>query len=412
MRWVRGRAVVAAALGVLALATACVDAGAEDGRTGAGRDARAGERGDAGAAGAPRVPSAPDLPGFVAGTGFASDGSGFALFAECGKSRCRHGVAVLDRGADAWRLGRSPLPDVTGDLGITAGLVVLGPGRALITEGTWPPPDGTWFTADGGRSWKRGSSEPSGTTPVVPEGGALVEDCLRTDPEGNGCERSRLAAILPDTGEYRTLATQPPLTGAVRPAGEVAEEAESGPVRGPAASLLFASGSDPHSGRPALAVSEDRGRSWRLSRLPGAAEQGSGAHVVGAARSKVLYAVQPGIPPDEDDVKNGLLALYRSTDGAHTWARVWKHRKGVEPRSSLGAPVAASDGSLTIYGEAGVWRSTDGGRSFTGAGSQGIAGSVTPTPLGYLWSDSHGAGSFRISADGVHWTSFDLGDGN
>ncbi|WP_307676483.1 hypothetical protein [Streptomyces sp. V4I2] len=72
MRWVRGRAVVAAALGVLALATACVDAGAEDGRAEAGwADARAGERGDAGAAGAPRAPSAPDLPGFVAGTGFA-----------------------------------------------------------------------------------------------------------------------------------------------------------------------------------------------------------------------------------------------------------------------------------------------------------------------------------------------------
>lgn len=400
MRWVRHRVVVAV-LGVLALVTGCSEAG-----EGAGARAAAPDR-----AGTPRIPSAPGLPGSVAGIGFASDGSGFALLAECGKTRCRQRVAVLDRGTDAWRLGRSPLPDVTGGLGITAGLVVLGPGRALITDGTWPPPDGTWFTGDGGRSWKRGSSEPTGATPVVPEGGALVEDCLRMDPEGNGCERSRLVAVLPDTGEYRTLATQPPLKGAVRPAGEVVREAGSGPVQEPAESLLFASGSDPDSGRPALAVSEDRGRSWQLSRMPGAVEDGWGMHVVGAAQSKLLYAVQPGIPPDEDDVKNGLLALYRSTDGAQTWERVWKHRKGVEPRSSLGAPVAASDGSLTVYGEAGVWRSADGGRTFTGSGPRVLAGSVTTTPLGFLWSDSTGVGSFRISADGIHWTSFELGDG-
>ncbi|MFD3498858.1 exo-alpha-sialidase [Streptomyces sp. NPDC058678] len=391
---------VAAVLGVLALTTACGDAGAGGRAPGKAEFTP------------PRIPSARELPGFVAGIGFASDGSGFALLAECGKTRCRQRVAVLDRGADAWRLARSPLPDVTGDLGITAGLVVLGPGRALLTDGTWPPPDGTWFTGDAGRNWRRGSSEPSGSTAVVPEGGALVEDCLRTDPEGNGCERSRLVAVLPDTGEYKALAGQPPLEGAVRPAGAVAPEAESGLVGASAEELLFASGSDPGSGRPALAVSEDRGRSWRLSRLPGTAEHGSGVHVVGVARSTLLYAVRPGLPPDEDDVKNGLLALYRSTDGAHTWERVWKHRKGVEPRSSLGTPVAAADGSLTVHGEAGAWRSVDGGRSFTGSGSRGLAGSVTRTPLGYLWSDSFGAGSFRISADGVHWASFELGDGN
>ncbi|WP_217234989.1 exo-alpha-sialidase [Streptomyces sp. AC555_RSS877] len=391
---------VVAVVGVLVLATACGDAGA-GGRAPGSAEARA-----------PRVPSAPDLPGFVAGIGFASDGSGFALLAECGRTRCRQRVAVLDRGAQAWRLGRSPLPDVTGDLGITAGLVVLGPGRALLTDGTWPAPDGTWFTGDAGRNWRRGSSEPSGSTPVVPEGGVLVEDCLRVDREDNGCERSRLAAVLPDTGEYKALATQPPLEGAVRPAGEAVPEAQSGLVGAPAEELLFASGSDPGSDRPALAVSEDRGRSWRLSPLPGAAEHGWGARVVGAARPATLYAVQPGIPPDEDDVKNGLLALYRSTDGAHTWERVWKHHKGVEPRSSLGIPIAAADGSLTVHGEAGVWRSVDGGRSFTGSGSRGLAGSVTRTPLGYLWNDSFGAGSFRISADGVHWTSFELGQGN
>lgn len=42
---------------------------------------------------------------------------------------------MLDKGSDAWRLGRSPLADATVEHGITAALRVLGPGRALITEG-------------------------------------------------------------------------------------------------------------------------------------------------------------------------------------------------------------------------------------------------------------------------------------
>ncbi|KOG35473.1 hypothetical protein ADK37_15210 [Streptomyces resistomycificus] len=367
------------------------------------------------------MPSAPDLPGFVSGIGFAADGSGFALLAECGTSRCRQRVAVLDRGADAWRLGRSPLPDVTGGLGITAGLVVLGSGRALITTGTWPPPESTWFTGDGGRSWRKGSSEPVGVTSVVPEGGALVEHCLRTDPEGNGCERSRLAAILPDTGEYRILSTQPRLKGQVGPAGEILGEHAARAAGEPAGkradesagSLLFASGRDPDSGRPALAVSEDRGRSWRLARLASAGKHvqyGRGTSVVAVPGTNTLYAAEPGRLPAEDDVKNGLLALHRSTDGGHTWERVWRHRKGVEPRSLLGVPLAAADGTVAIRGEAGTWHSTDGGRTFARAeGGRGPAGSVTVTPLGYLWGDSQGAGSYRISADGVHGTSFDLG---
>ncbi|MFJ2829183.1 WD40/YVTN/BNR-like repeat-containing protein [Streptomyces sp. NPDC087263] len=347
----------------------------------------------------PRIPSSPDLPGVPHAVGFASDATGFALLAECGKAPCRQHVAVLDKGADSWRLGRSPLADVTGSFGITAGLVVLGPGRALITEGWLPAPDRTWFTDDGGRTWLRGSVAPSGTTPEVPEGGALVHDCSRLDKEGSNCEASRLLVVLPDTGRFAILANQPPLAGRLSPAGQTA------------GGLLFASGTDPSSGFPALAVSEDRGRTWRTAPLTSSDKQGWGIRVVSSG--DVLYAVQSGGLPAEEGVKNGLRALHRSTDGGHTWERVWRYRKGVQPLSTLSDPVAAADGSLTIHGEDGVWRSTDGGRSFEGArGSQGLGGSVTVTPLGYLAGDSFGVGSYRISADGIHWHSFVLGDGD
>ncbi|MFC4463203.1 exo-alpha-sialidase [Streptomyces xiangluensis] len=302
---------VAAVLAVLALVSACVEA---DGVGGA----QVGERAHSSeAATSPRIPSGTDLPGSSVAVDFARDGSGFALLVECGKTRCRQRVAVLDKGADAWRLERSPLADVTVEHGITATLRVLGPGRALITEGVWPPPDRTWFTSDGGRHWRQGSARPSGTTRVLPEGGTLFEDCTRMDQEGNNCEHARVLTVLPTTGEFRALATQPPLKPPVMPAGQTED-------------LVFASGRDPRSGRVALAVSEDGGRSWRLSRPRGTGASVWSLRVTGAG--KVLYAAEPGELPDEENVKNGLLALHRSTDGGGTWERVWEHRKGVDPR--------------------------------------------------------------------------------
>lgn len=387
----------AAVVALLAMVSACGE-GDTDRVKGRERSARAGERAaSAGAAIVPRIPSGTDLPGSSVAVDFARDGSGFALLAECGKTRCRQRVAVLDKGADAWRLGRSPLADVAVEHGITATLRVLGPGRALITEGVWPPSDRTWFTSDGGRHWRQGSARPSGTTPILPEGVTLVEDCTRMDQEGNSCEHSRVLTALPTTGEFRALATQPPLKAPVIPAGQTED-------------LVFASGRDPRSDRVALAVSEDKGRSWRLARPTGTGESAWALRVTGTG--KVLYAAEPGQLQDENNVKNGLLALHRSTDGGRTWARVWEHRKGVEPRSLLGTPIAAADGSLTIHSEDGVWRSTDGGRSFTRYGnSGGMSGWVTMTGLGYLWGDSFGAGSWRISTDGDHWTRFELGNG-
>ncbi|MFE9644349.1 WD40/YVTN/BNR-like repeat-containing protein [Streptomyces sp. NPDC006365] len=386
---------VAAVLAVLALASACVEADRGKDRD---RSAQAAERAhSSGAATSPRIPSGTDLPGSSVAVDFARDGSGFALLAECGKTRCQQRVAVLDKGADAWRLERSPLADVTVEHGITATLRVLEPGRALITEGVWPPPDRTWFTSDGGRHWRQGSAEPSGTVPVLPEGGTLFEDCTRMDQEGNNCEHSRVLTVLPTTGEFRALATQPPLKPPVVPAGQTED-------------LVFASGRDPRSGRVALAVSEDGGRSWRLSQPTVTGESVWDLRVTGVG--KVLYAAEPGELPDEENVKNGLLALYRSTDGGGTWERVWEHRKGVDPRSLLGTPVAAADGSLTIHSEDGVWRSTDGGRSFARhRNSGGMSGWATTTALGYLWGDSFGVGSWRLSTDGVQWTRFELGNG-
>ena len=348
----------------------------------------------------PRIPSAPDLPGWSHGLGFAADGSGFALLAECTDKRCRQHVAVLDKDADKWRLAKSPLPDVKGDLGITAGLHVLGAGRAVIIDQheDWTRPGRTWFTRDGGRTWTAGTQKPQGTTETVPAGALLVSQCVELDASdpANACARNRLLVVMPESGEHRVLERQPPLRGVLNPSGDVARDA------------LFVSGEDPESGLPTQARSQDRGRTWQLTDMPGTTKEGWGIQVV-AGRGG-LYAQQTGQLPEHEGVKNGLRSLHTSTDGGRTWTRLWTYRRGVEPLSSLGDVVAADDGSLTVYGESGIWRSTDRARTFQRArGSQGAAGSVTHTPVGWLWADSYGNGHYRISTDGIRWQEFTVG---
>lgn len=379
----------AAAVLLLLLSLAACDAAGSEPRPG---------RQESSAVPPPRIPSAPGLPGWSHSLGFAADGSGFALLAECAEAGCEQHVAVLDKGARRWGLATSPLPDVTGDLGITAGLTALGPGRAVIIDQSenWSEPAPTWFTRDGGLTWTRGSTRPSGSTATVPEGALLTEECLEPEPDLSFCARNRLLAVMPDTGEHRVLKRQPPLKGILAPAGDVARDA------------LFVSGLD-DSGRPALAKSEDRGRTWAVTRIAHPGRGSWGLRVVPAAGR--LFAVQPGQLPEEEKVKNGLRAIHTSTDGGSTWKRVWTHREDVEPLSVLGDLVAATDGSVTVYGETGVWRSTDGARTFSPRGSgRAPSGSVTRTPLGWLWSHSYGSGEYRISADGVRWHRFALGE--
>jgi hypothetical protein len=273
---------------------------------------------------------------------------------------------------------------------------VLGPGRALITEGVAPldRPDRTWFTADAGRTWQRGTTRPTGSTATVPEGAPLVTECLELSSDDNECVRSRLLVVLPATGEHRVLSARPQLRGTLSPAGDLAENA------------LFVAGDDPETGLPALAVSGDRGRTWRPTHMTGAADSWPPFVVAGPS---ALYAVQSGQLPSHEGVKNGLVTIHRSGDGGNTWTRVWSYREGVQPLSVLGV-VAADDHSLTVYGEKGVWRSTDGARTFEGTPGAGPAGSVRRTPIGWLWTDSYGNGAHRISADGVHWHGFALGE--
>ncbi|MFI9586538.1 exo-alpha-sialidase [Streptomyces sp. NPDC052236] len=348
----------------------------------------------------PRIPSSPGLPGWAHEVRFAADGSGFALLAQCVpedpaksvKAFCKQYVAVLDRGAASWVLRRSPLPDVHGDSGISAELQVLGPARAWIREHGETQRRRTWFTADGGRSWRAGDWKAHGTVTAIPKGAVLSTECVSSaDPEEQECTRHRMAVLSPKDGRRWFLAQGPPLDMA--PVYASAAEPDGS---------WWVSGRDPASGAVAVAVSRDSGRHWAVSPLPSPTKKPAREVVVSVGQDAV-YAAETG-SLDPDDVKNGLRALHRSLDRGRTWERMWTTGPEREPRTLLGHVVPGRGGDLVLYGEQDVYTSKDGGRTFEQTDFR--SGYVMRTPLGFMAVDSRC--EYRISPDGVRWTVFRL----
>ncbi|MFD7323700.1 WD40/YVTN/BNR-like repeat-containing protein [Streptomyces sp. NPDC059875] len=342
------------------------------------------------------------MPGWSHAPGFAADGSGFVLLADCvtdekvpANGFCRQHVAVLDRGAKSWVLRKSPLPELRGTDGVSANLLVLGPGRALIEEGgAEPETQRTWFTRDGGRSWRQGDRRTVGTTAAIPAGAVLTTDCAQ--PAGSSvddCARERLVVISPQDGRRRALAKGPLLGAHPRPA-EVAEPDGS----------WWASGTDPLSGRAAVAVSRDAGRSWSVSRLPSPTAE-PGRHTSVVVGRDAVYAAEMGELKGGEPVKNPMRALHRSRDGGRTWERMWTTGPMVEPRTLLGLPVPGPGGRVLIGAEGREYVSVDGGRSFRPSGEG--TGYTRRTPVGLL---RHSTGClYDISVDGERWAEFSLG---
>ncbi|MEU3607918.1 sialidase family protein [Streptomyces sp. NPDC035033] len=354
----------------------------------------------------PRIADGAGLPGWASGVGFAADGSGFTLLAECvsdpGRPEngfCRQRVAVLDPGAERWEQRVSPLPELRGTEGVSARLWVLGPGRALIEDGGGEEPLRGWFTADGGRSWRGVDPRPAGRTPDIPVGAALVAECA-SDPGAptESCARERLAVISPRDGRRRELVAQPALGAHPRPAA-VAEPDGS----------WWVSGGEPGTGRAVVAVSRDRGRSWSVSRLPspGPTDPPSWytSVVVGP---DAVYAAEVGELEGGEPVKNPLRALYRSGDGGRTWQRTWTTGPDREPRSLEGLPVPGPGGRLDVAAQTSGHRSLDGGRTFREL-DDGTA-YVRRTAVGLLREDARCR--YELTRDGVRWSAFLLACGD
>ncbi|MFE2562014.1 WD40/YVTN/BNR-like repeat-containing protein [Streptomyces sp. NPDC059352] len=352
----------------------------------------------------PRLPSSPGLPGWAHSPGFARDGSGFVLLADCVSDPaapesgfCRQHVAVRDAGSKEWVLRRSPLPETAGTEGVSANLLALGPSRALIEEGGAEPAARTWFTRDGGRSWRAGDRRTVGTTPEIPAGSVLATDCAA--PAGalpDSCDGQRLVVVSAQDGRRRALARVPRLGAHPRPAEQPEPDGS-----------WWVSGTDPLSGRAAVAVSRDAGRSWTVSRLP-SPDTRPGWYTAVAVGPDAVYAAEMGELRGGAPVKNPMRALHRSVDGGRTWQRMWTTGPEREPRTLLGLPVPGPGGRVEIGGELAGYVSEDGGRTFVPSGDGSPF--TRRTPLGLLRESSRC--QYALTADGVRWSEFRLACGD
>ncbi|MFC7547957.1 hypothetical protein [Plantactinospora sp. GCM10030261] len=253
-------------------------------------------------------------------------------------------------------------------------------------------------SVDGGRSW-----EPVPVRPAVREvpAGAAVT-CLANTGTGTGT--CRLAAVGPAAGGLAALATAPPLKLTTNGLAVSFPDAEDG--------FLRVSGADPGSGRPAVAVSADRGRTWSTrvftepaDCLPGGCDwrsmatgSGSTGYLVIdtlARQRPVVYRAEPGdnwrrldtdaIPLGES---GGADPGWMTAEGRHVWCEQ--------------APVPAGDGDGCRF-----WAVGPGERRYRQASPPGLPGRANPVRRGvdgsYHTTDRR-TGLSYTSADGWTWT--------
>ncbi|MGH3759447.1 WD40/YVTN/BNR-like repeat-containing protein [Actinophytocola sp.] len=200
------------------------------------------------------------------------------------------------------------------------------------------------------------------------------------------CRGSQVVVVRPGTGESAWLAGLPRLLSPFP--GDVPAGGE----------YWWVAGLDPGTRRPVVALSRD-GRTWTTARLPWRGETEDQMWSV-VANGDTLYAAVRG---EQGDSEYGLLAIFRSTDGGRSWTRTG----GRMPDTSAGQLVAAADGTLVVTtGSGATLVSRDGGRTFTRS-DQRLDGYVYWTRAGYVTSVIPG-GPILFSADGVHWRELAL----
>ncbi len=314
---------------------------------------------------------------------------GFALFQSCRPdgSSCRVTSISVTADATHWvqrAVPSSPVNDGTtaGAVGmVSPGLTVLGP-RSVFYQAAPSGPRSGFFSSDAGLTWTAVPAGVNGSVAAIPSNGVLQAMC----PTGGAdpCTTVALTVRLPGNGQLVKLSHQPDIA---------VETANAAPL---ADGSWWVSGN--RAGKPALAVSRDQGRSWTSSLLPAVGgQQLFLSNVTGSGNR--LWALDIGQLPD---VKNGLLAVYRSDDNGRSWAVAWRAKPGREPRSALGVAIASGN-HLVICDESQPqrgWAAGIGGATFEQT--------TCPATWGPRWSRvgylSYSDKTVSFSPDGIRWT--------
>jgi hypothetical protein len=342
--------------------------------------------------------SAYDTGTFVDFAEFADADHGYAIRSTCesGPRNCTSELLATEDG-EHWKKRDIPRPE-TAPSWARPELIVLGPDEVTLDWAVSPAVETTriarWHSVDAGVTWEKVDVPVlvTDTIAAIPENGVLAPTCARPSSDERQCEERGFVVVQPGTGRAAKLANSPSLIAMLAGRAPTAD------------GYWWVAGRDSKTDHWALAISRDDGRTWTTSIL----DWGEPLYSYGwsvASHGGTLYASAIGALPAQS---NGLLGIFRSTDGGRTWEQTWRPRDGKMPRQVVPTTVVADDGSLTINGQdEKQYRSLDGGRTFTEVPAR-YQGYAERTRTGYIAS-GEGGGSILVSDDGVHWRKVKIG---
>jgi len=309
-----------------------------------------------------------DLPGVLRDVEFADRDHGFVLGADCPDApECRLVVAGTADGGDTWTTypvtGHDAAPDRLPDVVALdeTTLVLHSPGTSVIST-------------DAGATWRPVTR--SGATATLNDDDRPL---LRPGP-GAGCAGAAVEVWSPGLGHRGDLA-DPPLNVCWVAARRSADGG------------WWIGGTEPGTGRPAVAVTRDGGATWSVTDFDTPGD---------LARVGMLGDHTYAVVVTRDGQADLVRAVYHSPRPGAPFQRVYSGDGG--PRTIGGEPVPLLDGRLLVVDGQRQWFLGDAdGRSFTRAGDLPPVARVWRTPGGYVALDIVADGYAAFSPDGTLW---------
>jgi hypothetical protein len=309
----------------------------------------------------------------VNGLDFADPNNALAVVQRgCADHRCTVEVWVYRDGA--WSTRRSPFPPAQTNW-FKGTVINFGKGRLLL--GLVGDISSSWYSADDGRTWTELPQQLQSVS-TIPKDARLWVICADSDSD---CRSRQIQVLLPNTGRIAVLPK-------------------------PANFELLDVGEQDSSGRwwltgrvdkvPAVAVSDDDGRSWQVHRI---ADRASSNWTELTIVGNTVWASLLD-PPGASNGMGGLRAVYRSTDRGGTWRRVYA---GATTEVDLkGAPIPQGDDlgiCATALGQS-IRLSPNGAFKSWACPADGWPIHING---GYIIEGNGSPGTIALSLDGSSW---------
>ncbi len=313
----------------------------------------------------------------IIGPDFADPNNALAVVQRgCADHSCTVEVWVYRDGA--WSTRTSPLPPDPGKNGFKGTITNFGKGRLLL--GLCGDITSSWYSADDGRTWTELPQQLQSVS-TIPKDARLWVICADS---GSDCRTRQLQVLLPNTGRV-----------AVLPNPAHFEPFDGVEARQDSSGRWWLTGSVDKV--PAVATSDDDGRSWQVHRI---ADRASSNWTELTIVGNTVWASLLD-PPGASNGMGGLRAVYRSTDRGGTWRRVYA--AGATTEVDLkGAPIPQGDDlgiCATALGQS-IRLSPNGAFK-----SWACPGDGWPIHIngGYIIEGNGSPGTIALSLDGSSW---------